>query len=231
MRYHEIISEFETIASATKANGEIDRKKANKMVDPKGYFKPKAPITELAGVKQHLAVLKNPRNISEYMKKFGYKEIGSGEYSYVFAKDGNDKVLKIYNDPQYDRFINFCKKHPENKFLPKFRGSPAKLTDNAKMIRIERLEPITYQEFANNKIKTLTNIAKNGFNEYELWDLTEEQKELLDTIRQIVGKAGPTTFIDIHPANVMKRGNTPVIIDPYADTDQDGWGSLPWDDE
>ena len=30
-----------TIATATKKNGEIDRNKANKMVDPKGYFHPK----------------------------------------------------------------------------------------------------------------------------------------------------------------------------------------------
>jgi hypothetical protein len=46
MRYREIIGEHApTIADATKKNG-IDRKIANKMVDPKGYFHPKAPISE-----------------------------------------------------------------------------------------------------------------------------------------------------------------------------------------
>lgn len=33
-----------TIASATKKNGEIDRNKANRIVDPHGYFKPKPPV-------------------------------------------------------------------------------------------------------------------------------------------------------------------------------------------
>ena len=53
MRIHEIINvgkpkkKAPTITSATMKNGEINRDTANKILDPEGYFKPKAPSNTL----------------------------------------------------------------------------------------------------------------------------------------------------------------------------------------
>jgi len=159
-----------------------------------------------------------------YMKKLGFHMLGGGEYSLVFQNETRDDVVKVYNDECYDRFIAFCKAHPENPCLPRFFGNSVRLNDKARMIRIERLLPASFVEQEQAGIATLKKVAANPPKEFEQWDFTPEQQQFLDTLQELHAQKG-NCWIDINPGNVMKRGHEQfVIVDPYA-PDRDGWAS------
>jgi hypothetical protein len=83
-----------TIASSTKKNGEIDKKKAEKIIDPHGYFKPKSPLSEkqqfIQTTMERLEKFKNKPNVFVHFTNIeklgvnpqsGYKT-PSGIYAY-----------------------------------------------------------------------------------------------------------------------------------------------------
>ena len=180
-------------------------------------------LDELAGVKTYTARIKNLRELEEVMAGFGFQCISGGEYSRVFENLKRGQVVKVYNDECYDRFIRFCKSNPSNPYLPRFRGNSIKVRADARMISIERLQPMTYDEIIASGVWRLLEIAKNPSDDGVQWDIPEDMQPLFETLKQLVATAGPC-WIDINAGNVMKRGNQLVIIDPYA-PDRDGWAS------
>ena len=86
------------------------------------------------------------------MKQHGFKSIGGAStFAYVFSYESNPNlVLKVFGTKDgYMDFIDFCRHHPENSALPKFKGNPVKVTDGVYAIRIEKLLPIPKQEWYN----------------------------------------------------------------------------------
>ncbi len=183
-------------------------------------------INELAGLKAHNPVqVKTLAELQRFMARFGFVQIGGGEFSRVFENPKLNDVVKVYNDECYDRFVAFCKAHPDNPHLPRFKGNSIRLRSDARMIRIERLELLDAKDRAN--FSALYKVAEERANpkydpENDFWDVPPEDQLLLDTITELLKTRGPC-WIDML-GNVMKRGNTLVIVDPYA-PDRDGWAS------
>lgn len=183
-------------------------------------------IFELAGAKVHREQpIETLTQLEAYMAKLGFKVIGGGEFSLVFENPKLSQVVKVYNDECYDRFIAFCKAHPENPCLPRFHGNGVRLNGRARMIRIERLTPASNEEQRSKGIFTLKRIADNKkpHDDMEQWDMSPKQQLFLDTLQTLHAQKG-NCWVDLNPGNVMKRGNQFVIVDPYA-PDHDGWAS------
>ena len=181
-------------------------------------------IFELAGAKVHREQpIETLTQLEAYMATLGFKVIGGGEFSLVFENPKLSQVVKVYNDECYDRFIAFCKAHPENPCLPRFHGNGVRLNGRARMIRIERLEPASHAQQEAFGVSTLKKVAAAPPQEFEQWDFTPKQQQFLDTLQQLHSQKG-ACWVDLNPGNVMRRRGQMVIVDPYA-PDRDGWAS------
>lgn len=180
-------------------------------------------ISELKGAKTHLdQPIKNIDDLHDYMVSLGFEFVGGGEFSLVFESPLTDAVVKVYNDECYDEFVKFCFENLTNPFLPKFRGRGVRLRDGARMIRIEKLLPLSINDCRG--IQLLTNLVKKGGSgPHEMWDFTPKQQMLYNTVEALYKSLRAPCTMDIHSGNVMQRPNGQiVIIDPFA-PDRDGW--------
>ena len=171
-------------------------------------------INELSGVKHQIRQpITNKDELVGFMLARGFKLLtDEGNFSRVF--DHGDFVVKVYNDKCYDRFIDYCRANPSPN-LPKFRGAGVPLPGGqARMIRIERLEPLQ----GNHGLNTLRSLAKQPAEAADAWELSPAQITLLNTLRGLYANLGENSgcFLDIHRHNVMQRGDTLVVIDPYG---------------
>lgn len=108
-------------------------------------------LFELRGVKKYHTLMKH--ELLEMLEDSGVKWLSSGRYGEVFAPDGKDYVIKVFdNDPYYMSFINFAARNP-NPHYPKVIRKPLKMhafhtrfkgtANNFYVVKIEKLYPIT----------------------------------------------------------------------------------------
>lgn len=188
-----------------------------------------ARIDELAGIKQYNpAHINNLAELERFMAQFGFTCLDGGEFSRVFENPKLGQVVKVYNDECYDQFIALCKANTGNPHLPRFKGNSIRLRPDARMIRIERLTPMGgFDEFKAEGIYTMLHIAKDRVFNVEPgdWEVPPESESLLKAFELICANLQENKcWIDIGQGNMMKRGNTLVILDPYAPHRQ-GWAS------
>ena len=168
---------------------------------------------------------------AEYMlEKAGYEKLGQGVSGTVYAKPGEDSVLKLFQswDKSYKLFVNFTLQHP-NIHYPKFKGKMMKITDNYYAIRMEKLTPLS-QEHAK-MVRTMkdyiTQRIATRFREINPDEATWWQRdmEILETkqpgITEVCEELAKfvdesQSGLDLQAANVMLRGNTLVITDPVV---------------
>lgn len=160
------------------------------------------------------------------LKQHGYEKIGKGSYASVWAKPGEEYIVKIFDngDASYKKFVNLAQSNPNDHF-PKFKGKMFQMTDNYSAVRMERLEPMSEQQFLSiglGPVYHYLNYLKNpdGFylGEEQLKDIMAKMDQLekdqpgiksaLETI------AKNFTSFDVKPDNFMLRGDTVVITDP-----------------
>jgi hypothetical protein len=186
-------------------------------------------ITELQGIKRIKPENISPKNelyndnqnLIDFMNNYGFRVIGEfGMFSTVFAYKTNPnlvvKIFDIKEDKGFLLFIRFCKENPGNPFLPVFKGNSIKISENIRMIRIERLYKLKPRDwvplqkmisYVNERLVPPEIVARLA---------SLEDKELYNTLVKLRAFAGHCTF-DIHSNNVMKRKNGQiVIIDPFA---------------
>jgi hypothetical protein len=192
-------------------------------------FEEFARLDELVGTKTYNPEkINNLRDLKAFMAQFGFNVLSGGEFSLVFENPKLQQVVKVYNDECYDNFIALCKANSDNPHLPKFKGTSVRPRPNARMIRIERLQNMSDAEYKILGINRLLRIAKDlAFNvEPGEWEVPPESQSLLDAF-VLICKNLPhgKCFIDMHEGNIMLRGNTPVIIDPFAPDAALGWHS------
>jgi len=200
-------------------------------------------IHELKGYKLDplYVLLQNSDSLEDFKENLtreGYLEIvqGVGYYSVVFAQPNNNEyVVKLFHrDRGYEAFLRAVAAKP-GIYLPRIKGRPISLKSLGKhdwrLLRIERLEAIKHGDL--NKIKT--------YNTMKLWtgnphirddqlkfvrqsylEVKNQQEEinnnfpgLYDTCKYIRNFSGEAFHIDLHRENIMFRGDTPVITDPY----------------
>ena len=169
---------------------------------------------------------------AEYMlEKAGYEKLGYGVSGVVYAKPGEDHVLKLFRswDKSYKLFVNFTLQHP-NIHYPKFKGKMMKITDEYYAIRMEKLTPITH-DYDRLMVRTMkdyiTQRIADNFREIDLdnapWWVRDMEKletkqpgitEVCEELAKFINET--QAGLDLQPANVMLRGNTLVITDPVV---------------
>lgn len=142
--------------------------------------------------------------LPEYMRKYGFKILGSGKYASVFGNDKYSYALKVFmKDSAYLRWMKFCLENKSNPFVPKFRGKVVKISPIIFAIRIEKLEKY--------------NSAGPFLKEYNAWKLQPKTyKSSNPDIQEIFDEFGKNLkLLDLHNDNMMMRGSQEVVIDPY----------------
>ncbi|RYD61313.1 MAG: hypothetical protein EOP83_17335 [Verrucomicrobiaceae bacterium] len=179
-------------------------------------------VTELQGIKQDAAtVFDSKDHVVEFMVKKGFTVLGQGQWGAVFDHPDFKRryVLKLFSDRYYEAFVNACIVHPGNPHLPRFFGKVMKVTDTARMVRIEKLKPF------NSDQRTEEFLDDVGFEIAERGRITRMQtlaaenlglSELLPTMLSLGENLPEGAIYDIHAENIMKRGNTLVITDPWG---------------
>jgi hypothetical protein len=188
-------------------------------------------INELTGIKNYPKVkTKSYYTFKNMLKDKGFVFLNDGLNGITFM--GKNSVLKIFRPDQgYERFISLVKNIPSEykPFAPKIT-SIRKYPPNPeiKFIKIEKLT-----EFNLNDDKNFSDIFST-YGEYLTNDTFENYDELFTKITddedQLFLKRFPIEFInfiiylynskdryrfDLHNDNIMMRGTTPVVIDPY----------------
>lgn len=188
-------------------------------------------INELVGYKSkpEYQVFKNPPTdrgnypdvqmaaIAEKLNNMGYKKynIGSGYYGQVYARPEDNFVVKIFrHDVGYTKFLEFIRSNINNPYVPKLKGKIIKLPNRYSIVRIEKLKKIDYELFSQIEFASY-----NDRNKPLIDEINKKYPGLLDFIDQLrnevknsQGKIG----YDLHPGNMMMRGDTPVITDPFS---------------
>jgi hypothetical protein len=172
--------------------------------------------------------------VNQTMKKTGYRQIGSGTDSLVFARDAGT-VIKIIvpehdqpgvSDSTFLKWYKFCQKNKGNPYLPKF------VEIQGQHHATFNLDGIQFRQIAMEKLKPLIvgSALENAVWEILVSDvrstpISPATKQLpwatdfystVKAVRAAGDAAGLSDDIDSDD-NVMVRGNIPVITDPWVD--------------
>jgi hypothetical protein len=165
-----------------------------------------------------------PLEIQNFFKKHGFKKLGTGKYGIAYENPNLSYVLKIFDlaDTGYLNFVSLVLAN-SNIHFPKFIGKPMKISNDLMAIRMEKLEKNSdgwklFKEYLNHFMigKILPSYKYNETTEEIIDKFGQSMIDALNLITTITPKNEFTLTFDIHPGNVMHRGNTPVIIDPFT---------------
>ena len=162
----------------------------------------------------------------EYMDANGFSHKGMGAYGTVFEKPGYEWLFKLYkNDPAYDEFIRYSKKHADNPHLPKFYGAKIKINDDTSCIRTEKLTKLPYDMYRQymeyftavfailaERVDPNDSTYDQLYREYE--QFSRKHPNLFEVLKYIFTESA--YYPDLHNGNIMMRGKTLVFSDPVA---------------
>lgn len=187
-------------------------------------------ITEILNESEILDEITRPVDMydaDEVLNNSGYEQIGRGHFAKIYAKRGSDHVLKLFasHDMSYPRFVNMTIQNPNTHF-PQFKGKMMKITDTYYAIRMEKLSPISVNSLDQSILKLMREYINHQvddsfrpFPRMETMSRLEKMQpgitEACDGVAELL-KQGGAISLDLHSGNVMKRGNTLVIIDPVS---------------
>lgn len=150
--------------------------------------------------------------LPQLMKKFGFSQLGSGKYGAVFGNPSYPYVIKVFmKDSAYMRWISFVMKNKDNPYVPKIKGKVLKITPIFYAIRLEKLKPF----------------AGSGpfWNEYRKWSSDNNYRSEDPHVQEILGYFKQNKrLIDLHGDNMMMRGTTDIVIDPFYNWYKPGTG-------
>lgn len=158
--------------------------------------------------------------VTQQLGKLGWKPIGSGYWAKVFTHPSKPYVLKIFmDDPYYLTYLKIMQANQKNPHVPKIIGRPVKITPTVNAVRLEKLTPLTSDSDPIFKKYVDPRLPANLWNAVDIYDSNKEFAEknqpqwvqLLKAIDPVIGKRGD---IDLNVENVMKRGETLVLLDP-----------------
>lgn len=172
----------------------------------------------------------------EWLTEKGFITLGNGAFGLVFTHPNLDYVIKVFKDDKaYEGFIKFCQEHPNLIHLPKFRGRLIKIDKKHMGIRMEKLKPGEYtdfqyrymieefskdsqspEEYIKDKVR-YSNDSDFGIQSRVIMKANIEwiktQPGLLETVELI--RESCRWNMDLHPGNMMFRGQMLVITDPW----------------
>ena len=177
-------------------------------------------ISELKGIKntEEYRVLKQSRyarDLEIKLNELGYEDyyLGSGIYGVVYARPQDNYVLKLFKSEHgYNSYIKFMKKHSDSPYVPKIKGRIIKLPNYFYLIKLERLNRVPYKIW-----KEIHSYMNEYASTEEIEEFDKKYPGLGKLIKQLksYGKKHKVD-LDLHDENIMMRGTTPVITDPFS---------------
>jgi hypothetical protein len=184
-------------------------------------------LDELQGVKAHPKRFLSKDEFLAYMAERGFEKLGAGHYGAVFDHPafGGRYVLKVFSDPAYEAFLEFCATH-KSPHLPRVTGKVIKVSQNARMVRLERLEPMTRAQADAADLDGMGDAAWQIAKGEATIDLYPEYQgstlfELLIALERNTGIHMSTDLLG--ERNFMLRGDTIVVSDPYVGHESFRW--------
>lgn len=156
-----------------------------------------------------------------YSRSIGIKHklVGHGYYAGVFAKPDDPYVIKVFdNDPGYEKYLKYVVANQTNPHVPKLRGRPVRFDGSIRVVRMEKLIPITtpeQEEIYKSIVSYIADFNKNY--QYALINQKNIENKFPKLLPVLGELAENKEILDIGKQNIMFRGNIPVITDPYAD--------------
>lgn len=182
--------------------------------------------------------------LNQFIEKHGVEAFHGGQAVVI---DKKTYVWRVwFNDPGYERFLEYIKSNQSNKYLPKilskvrveptqFKGMPKGLT--IKYVKIEKLKEAEPSNFTDaidalysaflkpnkfpNTIDELSNLSMTlkSPNDSDAInnDIKEEILKNKEFFEIILDLMKHHKANDLTSGNVMFRGNIPVITDPFKD--------------
>lgn len=188
-------------------------------------------LNELIGVKSRIA---SDARVHNVLKQEGFTPVGSGLYATVYAHPQLPYVLKIFQvkDHAYLNFVKMAQQH-NNPHFPKFRGKPMRITPEYYAIRMETLSDWSANSASilDRALVHISGITDDLPDWRHIFDAPydEETKRALKVffqrwpkfldaliLLQEFEQTQQGVHFDLHFENIMKRGNTPVITDPFS---------------
>ena len=159
---------------------------------------------------------------TEALDRYGFKRIGSGNFSDVYENSKYPWMLKVFHhDTAYMHWLKFCKQNQNNRYVPKIKGSVIRVIPHSETyaIRLEKLLPITHSEFNEfmDYLKSSIPYVDEKMREHIPVD-EEYSDDLFDIAEFIYYNMETGEYVrDLWVNNVMKRSDGQiVIIDPIA---------------
>ena len=182
--------------------------------------------------------------LQQFIEKHGVKMFEGGQATVI---ERGSHVWRVwFDDPGYERFLKYVDSHKGNKFLPKIlskvREEPTQFKrmpkgKTIKYVKIEKLSEISPSNFTDAidtlyfavippaklpnsvpelaELSTTLKIPSDSDAEHE--DIKEEILKNEDFFKLVLDLMKHHDANDLTSGNVMFRGSTPVITDPFKD--------------
>jgi len=181
----------------------------------------------------------NYSSFERLLMKQKFEILGSGSYAEVYGRKDLPYVLKIpFNrDNPWFKFAEFAIKNKGNKHLPKIKFLEKYVDSGFFVAAVEKLTPIQNLDsmgldhyviieiidliLRNNTYKLFSNYMNYISKNYQY--RSEESKKTikffqpqLSSLYKITITLQNHSSLDLHDGNIMMRGNTIVITDPWC---------------
>lgn len=175
-------------------------------------------------LRKYLSKLDREGAADELISFHGFERMkgARGAYSSVLTSPRAPYIIKLFdaNDVGYMRFLDVALANQSNPHFPRIRGRPMRIGPRIMGIRLERLEPMSrgeYEEIEYMLHSMSTNPAwerslRPGDSHHEFLVRWPEFSSAIALLRRAISN---DVGFDWHGGNMMKRGETPVIIDPF----------------
>ena len=156
-----------------------------------------------------------------FFKQRGFNYEGQGSFGVVMSHPKLNYVVKIFDaaDKGYPAFLKFVESYGPSEYLPKFIGKPMKISDKMYALRMEKLSKDTPPEWpGSDDYRSLAAVMTSPRHEDGIAIAKyHNPDDLVDLVQAMSVYAEKHRLAnDLKMDNIMMRGNTPVIIDPYV---------------
>jgi hypothetical protein len=182
--------------------------------------------------------------LNQFIEKHGVKKFEGGQATVI---DRGSHVWRVwFDDPGYERFLVYVEAHKGNKFLPKilskvreeptqFKRMPKgktikyvkieKLTDPGLSILTDALDTLYFASIPPAKLPdTVEDLAEMSMtlkmqphSDAEHEEIRDEILKHKDFFKVVLDLMKNHDANDLTSGNIMLRGSTPVITDPFKD--------------
>lgn len=173
----------------------------------------------------HYGTSDSTLEIRNALSKYGFEFLSAGVNGVVAKHPKYPYVIKAWsNDPAYLDWIQICRKHPSNPYLPRIKGGIVQLDLHVWAVRLESLHfkdestqreaakqfRHAYHEYTGNQQGNEFRESAGLINPGD-YDYLVDDPDLYEVFN-LIKNSGHT--LDMHEGNIMWRSDQMVIIDP-----------------